>query len=75
MTGIEFMIDILTKAPTTEERDTLIREAFKTGLLILAAGPSSPRLASPVIVTRDQAEVGLQILEEGIARVEAEVRR
>ena len=75
MIGIEFVKDGQTKAPATEERNTIIREAFKKGLLILAAGPSSLRLAPPLIVTRDQADVGLQIIEEVIDNAEKEMTR
>lgn len=69
MVGIELVKDRETKQYATKERDDLILETFKRGLLILGAGPSSIRLAPPLIMTTDQAEIGVQILEEALKAV------
>jgi len=66
MVGIELVKDRETKQYATKERDDLILETFKRGLLILGAGPSSIRLAPPLITTTDQAEIGVQIFEEAL---------
>lgn len=39
-------------------------KAAKQGLLLLAAGESSLRLAPPLIITREQIDTGLPILED-----------
>jgi 4-aminobutyrate aminotransferase len=66
MIGIELVKNTKTKVPATQERDTLIKEAFKRGLLILGAGSSSLRLAPPLILTKQQADVSIEILEESL---------
>jgi len=63
MIGVELVKDKASKAPAEEERDRLIQDAFKKGLLLLGAGPCSVRIAPPLILTMEQAEVGLDIFE------------
>jgi len=74
MRGRECVKDIQTKDLATEEQDKITWEAVEESLLILAAGQSSLHHAPPLIVTREQADVGLQIFEEALDRVEAEVQ-
>jgi len=69
MVGIELVKDRETKEYATKERDDLILRTFKRGLLILGAGPSSIRLAPPLITTTDQAEAGIRIFEEELKAV------
>ena len=69
MVGIELVKDRETKQYATKERDDLILETFKRGLLLLGAGPSSIRLAPPLITTTDQAEIGIQIFEEALKAI------
>lgn len=45
-------------------RDKAQRLAFEKGLLTLAAGPSALRLAPPLLLSREEAAMGLSILEE-----------
>ena len=69
MIGIELVIDRKTKKPATKERDRLIDEAFRKGLLLLGAGPSSIRLAPPLVLTMEQADMGLEIFEKSIKQI------
>jgi len=69
MIGIELVKDRETKEYATKERDELILRTFKRGLLILGAGPSSIRLAPPLITTTDQAETGIEIFEEELKTI------
>jgi 4-aminobutyrate aminotransferase len=52
------------KTPAKEKRNKLILEAFNRGLLLLAAGESSVRLAPPLVITREQIDTGLSIFED-----------
>ncbi len=70
MIGVEFVKDKRTKEPAREERDRVLEEAFKHGLVLLGAGASSLRLAPPLILTREQADVGLEIFEEALNAIE-----
>jgi 4-aminobutyrate aminotransferase len=69
MIGIELVKDRKTKQYAVTERDNLILRTFKRGLLILGAGPSSIRLAPPLITTTDQAETGIKIFEEELKAI------
>lgn len=63
MLGVEFIKDA-SKTPAPELRNSLMETAFQRGLLLLAAGESSIRLAPPLIITREQIDTGLNILED-----------
>ncbi len=68
MVGIELIKDS-RKTPALEERNKLLDEAFKRGLLLLGAGESSIRLAPPLIITREQIDIGLSIIEDCLKRI------
>jgi 4-aminobutyrate aminotransferase len=70
MIGVELVKDRETKEPAQEERNWLMREAFERGLVLLGAGTSSMRLAPPLVLTEEQADVGLRIFEEALTEVE-----
>jgi 4-aminobutyrate aminotransferase len=70
MVGIELVKDKKTKTPATEQRNDLILEAFKRGVLLLGAGQSSLRLAPPLVITKQQIDSGLEIFETALNAVE-----
>jgi 4-aminobutyrate aminotransferase len=72
MIGVEFVRDRRTKEPAGEFRDSVIREAFKRGLILLSAGQCSLRLAPPLVLTESQADIGVEIFEETLKKVEKE---
>ena len=72
MIGIDLVKDKQTKAHAGPERDRVTDLAFERGLLILGAGPSAVRLCPPLVVSKEQADVALDILEECIGIVEKE---
>ncbi len=45
-------------------RDQVVERAFQKGLLLLQAGPSAVRIAPPLILSKEEAAMGLEILEE-----------
>jgi 4-aminobutyrate aminotransferase len=67
MVGIEFVKDRQTKEPARDARDRFMKECFERGLLTLGAGPCSVRLAPPLILTDQQVDTGLSIMEEVLA--------
>ncbi|MGH9412777.1 MAG: acetyl ornithine aminotransferase family protein [Terriglobales bacterium] len=67
MIGIEIVSDQAKRTPDAERRDRLVEAAFQRGLLILGCGANTIRLMPPLIITREQADIGLGILEEVIA--------
>ncbi len=74
MIGIEIVKDKKTKAIAHEERDRIVDLAFERGLLFLGAGETSIRVVPPLIVTEEQADIALDVLEECIGIVEKEAK-
>lgn len=72
MIGVELVKDKKTKAAAGPERDRVVELAFAKGMLFLGAGESSVRIAPPLIVTREQIDVALDILEDAIKKVNEE---
>jgi 4-aminobutyrate aminotransferase len=69
MIGIELVRDRETKERATTERDAVLHEAFKRGLLVLGAGRNAIRLSPPLVLTKPQADTALAILDESLAAV------
>ena len=69
MIGIELVRDRRTKERAVSERDALVLAAFRRGLLVLAAGPSTVRLSPPLLITRDQAQTAVRILDDVLAEI------
>ncbi len=70
MIGVEIVKDQTTREHGTSERDRIVQSAFERGVLFLGCGPSTIRIAPPLIVTTDEADVALDTLEASIAAVE-----
>jgi 4-aminobutyrate aminotransferase len=64
MLAFELVKDKQTREAFPELRNRLIERAFERGLLALGAGESSVRLSPPLILSRDQADFALTVLEE-----------
>jgi len=73
MIGVEIVKDKKTKAIAHDERDRIVELAFERGLLFLGAGENSIRIAPPLIVTQEQADIAMDVLEECIGMVEKSV--
>jgi 4-aminobutyrate aminotransferase len=69
MIGIELVRNRQTRERAGSERDALVAAAFKRGLLVLAAGPNVVRLSPPLVLTKQQAQTAVQILEESLSEV------
>ncbi|HEX2328830.1 MAG TPA: acetyl ornithine aminotransferase family protein [Candidatus Angelobacter sp.] len=72
MLGVEIVKDKATRATAHDERDRIVDLAFERGVLFLGAGENSIRIAPPLIVTPEQADIALDVLEECISIVEKE---
>jgi 4-aminobutyrate aminotransferase len=66
MIGVDIVKDKATKEYAPEQRDRIVELAFERGLLFLGCGPSTVRLCPPLIVTEDEADVAVDVLEECI---------
>jgi len=72
MIGVEIVKDKKTRAKAHDERERIVELAFERGILFLGAGENSIRFAPPLVVTREQADIALDVLEECISIVEKE---
>jgi len=72
MIGVELVKNKETREPVTDLRNRVEEVAFEKGLIILGCGETSIRLCPPLIVSEDEAMVGLDILEDALTQVENE---
>jgi 4-aminobutyrate aminotransferase len=61
-----------TREPAVELRNRVEMLAFELGLIMLGCGETSLRLSPPLIVSREEATVALDILEEALTQAEKE---
>ena len=69
MIGVEFVRNRDTKERATDERNALVHECFKRGLLVLGAGRNAIRLSPPLVFTRQHADTAIAILDEALDAV------
>ena len=67
MLGVEFVESKATKKPHPELRDKIEMECFNRGLIILGCGTSTIRWSPPLILTKENVDVALEIFDEAIA--------
>jgi 4-aminobutyrate aminotransferase len=66
MIGVELVKNKNTKEYAAAERDRAVELAFERGVLLLGCGPSTVRICPPLVVTKDEADVAMDVLEECI---------
>ncbi len=69
MIGIELVRDRQTKERATAERDAVVMAAFERGLLVLSAGASTIRVSPPLVLSKEQAELAVAILDDAFTTV------
>ena len=67
MIGVEFVTDKATMKPDVELRDRIENACFERGLIILGAGTNTIRWSPPLILTKENVDVALEIFDEAIA--------
>jgi 4-aminobutyrate aminotransferase len=70
MQGIEFVMDRGTREPAGDMVTRLERMAFAQGLLVLAAGKNTLRLAPPLVVDAEDVEIALAILDQCLSALD-----
>ena len=63
MIGFDMVEDRATRAPAHDLRDRLVDAAFQQGLLLLGAGIGAIRFCPPLVLTKELADEGLDIME------------
>jgi 4-aminobutyrate aminotransferase len=66
MIGIEIVTDKKARTAGIAERDLIVEKAFERGVLLLGCGPNTIRIAPPLIVSKEQADIALDVVEECI---------
>lgn len=74
MIGVDIVKDRTTHEPAPVEREAILQKCFYQGLLLLGCGESVIRLCPALVVTREDAEVAVRILDAAMSEVEGEVR-
>ena len=64
MIGVELVSNKQTKQQASAERDRVVELAFERGVLLLGSGPSTIRIAPPLITNKEQADTAMDVLEE-----------
>lgn len=74
MCAMELVKDLKTKEPNKELTNRIVQEANKRGLLLLSAGAFGNvlRILMPLVITDEQLEEGLTIIEESMKAAIAE---
>jgi 4-aminobutyrate aminotransferase len=67
MVGVEFVEDKASMKPAPELRDRIEHACFERGLIILGAGVNTIRWSPPLIITRENIDVALEIFDEAIS--------
>jgi 4-aminobutyrate aminotransferase len=66
MIGVEIVKDKVTKEYGAADRDRIVELAFERGVLFLGCGPSTVRICPALVVTKDEADVAVDVLEDCI---------
>ena len=72
MVGMELVVDRKTKEPATAFTKQLVTRCREKGLLMISAGTHSNiiRPLMPLVITDEQLEKGLSIIEESLSEIE-----
>jgi 4-aminobutyrate aminotransferase len=69
MIGIELVKDRQTKERAVEARSALVQAMFRRGVLVLGAGKNALRLAPPLVLSKDQADAVLGVMDEALGEI------
>jgi 4-aminobutyrate aminotransferase len=69
MIGVEIVKDQQSREYAAAERDRIVELAFERGVLFLGCGPSTVRISPALVVTKDEADVAVDVLDECISIV------
>jgi 4-aminobutyrate aminotransferase/(S)-3-amino-2-methylpropionate transaminase len=72
MLALELVKDRVTKEPAADQAKALVKFCYEKGLIILSCGNFSNviRTLMPLVITDEQLERGLAILEEGLSSLQ-----
>jgi 4-aminobutyrate aminotransferase len=68
---MELVTDAASMAPAKELCDRVVERAFHNGLLLLSCGVSTLRFMPPLLVTREQVDEAMTLVEASLAEAMA----
>jgi 4-aminobutyrate aminotransferase len=69
MIGVEIVDSKKSKAKSHDKMEAILQDAFRHGLLMLGCGTNTLRICPPLVITRDEARAGVEIIEQCIRKV------
>lgn len=69
MIGIDLVLDRATHEPAADIRNQIVDICFQKGLLVLGCGESTIRLCPPLVITPEQADTALNIIDAALASI------
>jgi 4-aminobutyrate aminotransferase len=67
--GVEFVVDKKSKKPDPQGRNKVVKTALENGLVLLPCGKSAVRLIPPLVVSEEEAKIGLEIFKKTVKEV------
>jgi 4-aminobutyrate aminotransferase len=71
MIGVDLVKNRTTREGAPVERDAVLQKCFSKGLVLLGCGESSIRFCPALVVTKEECETALQILDAALNEVES----
>ena len=68
MIGVEIVTDQQSREAASDLRDKIVDLAFERGLLLLGCGANTLRICPPLVISPEEMEVALDLLEECVVR-------
>ena len=69
MLGMDLVIDRTSRAPAKAVCDALITRAYENGLILLSCGQSTVRFMPPLLITTQDVDEAMSILEASLTEV------
>jgi 4-aminobutyrate aminotransferase len=66
MLGVEFVTDKESLKPDPELRDKIEYACFQRGLILLGCGANSIRWSPPLILTKQNVDVAIEIFDDAV---------
>jgi 4-aminobutyrate aminotransferase len=67
--GVEIVVDKKSKKPDPQTRNKIIKSALEKGLVLLPCGKNSIRLIPPLVISEEEAKLGLEIFKDAVLSV------
>jgi 4-aminobutyrate aminotransferase len=69
MIGVEIVKDKKSKERDKERRDKIVYKCFEKGVLLLPAGENCIRFCPPLIISKEEIDIGIEIFEGVIKEI------